>query len=83
MLEPPLPPPPPTDCAKIPYDCAPLVLIVELAVLLFTVTLPPVPPPAPDPPIESAILDLPPFAEVLFVEPPLPPPPPTDCAKIA
>ena len=48
-----------------------------------TVTEPPVPPPVPDPPIDSEILDEPPFAEVLFVEPPLPPPPPTDCAKIA
>ena len=45
---------------------------------VFTVTLPPALPVAPDPPIVKVILEEPPFAELPFDEPPLPPPPPTD-----
>ena len=66
--EPPLPPPPPTLCAKRACESAPLV---EIAPDWLTVTRPPAPPAAPDPPIDR---NTPP--EV----PPSPPPPPIDCA---
>ena len=71
-----LPPPPPTDCAKIPMEESPAVAI-EPEVVIDTV--PEVPPAPPKPPTESAAEYLPPSAPDVL-EPPLPPPPPIDCA---
>jgi len=45
--EPPLPPPPPTLCAKMPTELEPAIFIRPL---LVTLTTPPLPPPAPLPP---------------------------------
>ncbi|MDH7792027.1 hypothetical protein QBD00_002946 [Ochrobactrum sp. AN78] len=46
-LKPPLPPPPPIDCATKPDEAKPSVRIVPFEV---AVTEPPLPPPAPEPP---------------------------------
>ncbi|MPS30739.1 hypothetical protein E2I21_28400 [Alcaligenaceae bacterium SAGV5] len=48
LLEPPLPPPPPTDCANTPLDRSPRVLI---AATVATLTAPPLPPRPPAPPM--------------------------------
>ena len=78
---PPLPPPPPIDCALIPSEFAPCV---EITPELVTSTAPAKPPVPPDPPTDTApdpatppdAPDRPPAIE----NPPLPPPPPIDCA---
>ena len=77
--EAPLPPPPPTDCAKMPAELAP---VAEIAAELMTVTIAPAPPspPMPPRPMDSAIT--PPVEALVAEEPPLPPPPPTAWAKI-
>ena len=67
----PLPPLPPTDCAKMASDCTPVVVMLPV-LLLRTVTVLALPPFDPDPP--SAIR--PPAL------PPVPPPPPMLCAKM-
>ena len=72
---PPVPPPPPIDCAVIPSESVRCVVIVVSGVLPFpavTSTAPPSPPPPPWPPIANQ----PP------VLPPLPPPPPIDWARM-
>src|SRR5262245_63446928 len=75
----PLPPPPPTDCAKIALALPPAVWMLPT---LVTVTAPPLPPPAPLPPTE--LLVTPPLLEnaPATEKPPLPPPPPIDCARM-
>ena len=50
VLAPPLPPPPPTDCAKMPLDRSPAVLI---AAALLTLTALPLPPSPAAPPMLS------------------------------
>ena len=82
LTDPPFPPPPPTDCAKIPYEESPKVLIMEFALLLFTVTRPALLASPAEPPKPKVAATLPPLPEVVAAEPPEPPPPPTDCAKI-
>src|SRR6185503_5139891 len=81
-LKPPLPPPPPTDCATMAdeFDWA-------VCTLLRTVrsTLEPLPPPAPLPPSPTPTAPLPvpaPEPATETSKPPLPPPPPTDCARM-
>ena len=68
--EPPLPPPPPTDCARTPKDAAPAVRTLAPAAVV-TCTVPPTLPSPPAPPMDTK-------PELL---PPLPPPPPTDWAR--
>ena len=65
-----MPPPPPSDWARMPTALSPLVVRWPDEL---TVTLRPLPPPPPDPPIEKR----PPL------EPPSPPPPPIDSAWMA
>ncbi|MND64045.1 hypothetical protein D3C80_553690 [compost metagenome] len=67
---PPVPPPPPIDCAKIPRENKPSVKSDKA---LVTITELPSPAAPPSPPMAS-------FADAV---PPTPPPPPTDCAKMA
>src|SRR5581483_11780176 len=86
IANPPLPPPPPTLWAKMPFACEPVVVMVLPAVFLtgsplVTLTTPPVPPPPPVPPTERLLPTRPP--EAAIATPPLPPPPPTLCARIA
>ncbi|VCU72635.1 hypothetical protein PIGHUM_04737 [Pigmentiphaga humi] len=75
---PPLPPPPPTDCANTPAEFAPCVAIVPV---LVTATVPAFPPPPPLPPRPNEAAALPPASAVLLAAPPVPPPPPIDCAN--
>src|SRR5579862_6805886 len=77
--EPAVPPPPPTDCAMMPIEFLPLILI---APSLLTVTVPPLPAEPPEPPRET-VLDRPAGTETAMEPPPFPPPPPTDWAKMA
>src|SRR5580765_2088962 len=70
VLLPPLPPPPPRLCAKIPLTFCPVVV---RSPWLLTVTGAALPPSPPVPPTENHPR----------LEPPFPPPPPTLCAKMA
>ena len=82
MVDPPAPPPPPTDCANIPGEVFPLVckLVVDMTA---TESLDPPGPPVPprftvaDAPVAPAV------PLMLIALPPAPPPPPNDCANIA
>src|SRR5579872_3324680 len=81
--KPPLPPPPPIDCARIPSDASPLVVMPTTSVTspLLTMTVEAVLPLPPAPPSAAVIV----FAPVIVpatLNPPLPPPPPIDCATI-
>jgi hypothetical protein len=49
---------------------------------MVTVTRPPVPPPAPFPPVAFASAPPPVESDPAMAKPPLPPPPPTDCARM-
>src|SRR6185437_3200191 len=76
--KPPLPPPPPMDCARMPADWPPVVL---MAPLLVTATWPPAPPAPPLPPkVSVAEIEVLPPAPTAY--PPVPPPPPIDCARM-
>ena len=80
MANPPLPPPPPTDWARMPSDISPKVAM--LAALL-TVTSRPLPPPTPWPPtVLTALLPFELVKPAPIAKPPLPPPPPTDWARM-
>ena len=80
-LKPPLPPPPPIDCARMPFAPSPCVAMLST---LVTLTVEPLPAAPPKPPTLTAIaaLALVPAIETLPEKPPAPPPPPTDCAKM-
>ena len=69
------PPPPPTDCAKMPFEAMPNVSIVAPPCWV-TVTSPPSPAAPPLPPTPTV-----PVRPVTAL-PPTPPPPPTDWAKM-
>jgi hypothetical protein len=74
---PPLPPPPPTDCARIPVDEFPVV-VINAALSTSTVeALPPLPPAPPRATFALIKLELA-LALAATVIPPLPPPPPID-----
>src|SRR6185312_8607339 len=76
---PPLPPPPPIDCAIMAVDDAPSVMTEPL---LVTLTTPPAPPLPPWPPTLLTV-PLPEFElEPEIEKPPLPPPPPIDWARM-
>src|SRR5581483_6680205 len=80
MVKPPLPPPPPTLCARMPYALFPLLAIVDAELLTTTCELdPPLPP---FPPIERFKV-LPPVRPAPLENPPFPPPPPIDCAAMS
>ena len=72
--EPAWPPPPPSDCTKMPWERSPRVWTLPAAL---KVTLPPLPPLPPEPPIPNDTDRLPAVA-LLRERPPWPPPPPTD-----
>src|SRR5579872_4100917 len=75
-LKPPLPPPPPSDCATIPNDESPSVKILPVLLTLTKFADPPSPPPPPSDTAPAAVPDKAPATE----NPPLPPLPPIDCA---
>src|SRR5262249_58217182 len=80
-LRPPLPPPPPSDCATTPLAWS---WVVEMIPVELTITTSALPPPAPKPPSEAAMLRLLPVGIASVpakLKPPLPPPPPIDCAN--
>src|SRR5690606_19895642 len=72
------PPPPPTDCARMPYAVPPWVVMEEPPRSL-TSTCPPSPPAPPLPPMDS-VPGKSEVSESLTDTPPSPPPPPMDCA---
>lgn len=78
--KPPVPPPPAMDCATMPWDCSPVVMMVP--VMLWTVTVSDSPPLPPSPPISLVAAGAwrVPFAAT--EKPPVPPPPPTDWARM-
>jgi len=76
-LKPPEPPPPPTLWARMACDALPCVVT---ALVLSTVTAPPLPPEPPEPPTLTATETTPTLAEML--DPPVPPPPPTLWARM-
>ena len=82
MLRPPLPPPPPIDCAAMPGDCMPSVVIAPLLVTNAPLALPPVPPVPPMPMAAVALAVGVKFTEPETAKPPLPPLPPTDWARM-
>ncbi len=76
-LMPPLPPPPPTDCAWMPLALSPAVVILPAearSTLPAALPVPPVPPT-----VTPTAFELPAASDP--EKPPLPPPPPTDCAN--
>src|SRR5690606_22099865 len=75
-LNPPEPPPPPTDCARKPVEDAPSV---SMAPPVVSLTCPPAPPLAPEPPRPTPTVPAPvpePASAASTLNPPLPPPPP-------
>src|SRR5262249_59550329 len=85
-VSPPLPPPPPTLCAKMPCEA---YWSVERAPVLSTLTFPPTCPLPANPPTVTLLLiawfwsPCPGVTTKLTACPPSPPPPETLCAKIA
>ena len=74
----PFPPPPPTDCARMPSESP---KTVEIFPAFVTCTAPAEPPPPPVPPTATPTPTTPPI-ETDPAKPPLPPSPPIDCARM-
>ncbi|MPS30731.1 hypothetical protein E2I21_28360 [Alcaligenaceae bacterium SAGV5] len=84
-LSPPLPPPPPIDCARTPTDRWPDVVMPPVVVTLTELPawpVPPLPPLAPEAPTDTCEAGLPADAVPVMAEPPLPPLPPIDWATM-
>ena len=79
IVNPPLPPPPPIDCAIIPLEPA---CASKMLPLFVTVTALPSPAAPPEPPTLSDVTEPRSDKFPATANPPLPPPPPTDCAMM-
>src|SRR5262245_41939833 len=79
-LKPPLPPPPPIDCARTPTELSPTVVVMPERVTVTSLPAPPAPPKPPTDPVIDPFFSLEKSNDPAALKPPLPPPPPTDCA---